>query len=105
MKKSFNLLLTVITIIMLIFISFAKLNEATNWVDFGDMQWLVDAICAYGPLLLLCLYAFQSIIISKILFVVIVILLIVATACMFAPDWLSSIFNGGEAAFKLFLGL
>ena len=55
MKKSFNLILTIVTIIMLIFISFAKLNDATNWVDFGDSQWLVDAVCAYGPLLLLCL--------------------------------------------------
>lgn len=105
MRKTYNLVLTVMTIVMLIFISFVKLNDATNWVNFGEMQWFVDAICAYGPMVMLCLFAFQSIIFSKLLFIIIIILLIVATICMFAPDWLASIFNGSKAAFNLFLRL
>ena len=93
MKKIFNLVLTILTILLLIFMSFTKLNASANWVDFTGYEQVIDIVCSYGPIVLLCLFAFGSIIISKILFIIVLILLIVFSVCMFAPDWLASVFG------------
>jgi len=56
-------------------------------------------------MVLLCLFAFGSLfgrIMSKIFFVILLLLLIVFTVSMFAPQWLTSLFGGGQdAAIKL----
>ena len=98
MKKIYNLVLTVVTIILLIFISFTKLNASANWVDFTGIEWLINIICNYGPMVMLCLFAFGSMIMSKFLFIIILVLLLVFSVCMFAPDWLASVFGAKQAA-------
>lgn len=104
MKKIYNLVLTVLTILLLLFISFTKLNASAHWVDMSAYQGFIDVVCSYGPMVLLCLFAFGSILISKFLFIIVLILLVVFTVCMFAPDWIASVFGGSSSAmFGLFL--
>ena len=98
MKRTYNLVLTILTIILLIFMSFYKLNAAANWIDMSGFAPVADVICNFGPMVLLCMFAFGSILISKVLFVIILILLIVFAVCMFAPSWLASIFGTGSNA-------
>ena len=106
MKKMYNLVLTILTIMLLLFMSFNKLNAAAHWVDMSACQGFIDVVCSYGPIVLLCLYAFGSILISKFLFIIVLILLIIFTVCMFAPNWLASVFGGGSSAvFGMFLRL
>ena len=103
MKKIYNLILTVLTIVLLIFISFTKLNASAHWVDMSASQGLINVICDYGPMVLLCLFAFGSILISKVLFIIVLILLVVFSVCMFAPNWIVSIFGGNASAIILSL--
>ncbi len=106
MKKTYNLILTILTILLLLFMSFTKLNAFANWVDLSASQGVINVVCSYGPMVLLCLFAFGSIMISKFLFIMVLILLIVFTVCMFAPGWIASVFGGGSSAmFGMFLRL
>ncbi len=104
MKKVYDLVLTLLTIAMLALLTFSKLNETGNWVDLTQYQKFIKYISEYGPIVLLCLFAFGGLIgkvlISKIIFIIILILLVVFTISMFAPDWLVSVFGGGAGFFK-----
>lgn len=108
MKQVYNAILTFLTIAMLALLTFAKLNETANWVDMSAYTDIISIISAYGPMVLLCLFAFGSLfgkVLSKILFVVIFLLLIVFTIAMFAPSWVASLFNKGGAIISLFINL
>lgn len=97
MKKIFNIILTCLTIALLGFMIFNGLNDIAKWVDLSPHKWLIDYIVNYGPVILMCLFAFGKILgkmfWSKILFIVVLILLVVFTILTFAPDWVVSIFG------------
>lgn len=100
MKKVFHLVLTILTIALLAFLSFAKLNTVFNWVDLTGAEGFINVLGSFGPVFLLCLFAFGSLfgkIAAKILFVVILLLLLIFTVSMFAPQWLASIFGASGA--------
>ena len=106
MKKMYYVVLTILTVALLIFMSFVKVNSFTNWVDFSSVKTLIDIVCGYGPMVMLCLFAFGGIVFSKTLFILVLILLVVFTVCNFAPLWIASIFgaNGNsDAVLKLFM--
>ena len=89
MKKLYNAILTILTIAMLALLTFSKINQSTNWVDLSAYSDIISVISSYGPMVLLCLFAFGSLfgkIMSKIFFVIILILLIAFTVAMFAPQ-------------------
>lgn len=101
MKQVYNFVLTILTMAMLAFLTFAKINETTNWVDLSAYTDIIAVISAYGPMVLLCLFAFGSLfgkIMSKIFFVIIVLLLVAFTIAMFFPDVVNNIF-GNTATF------
>ena len=80
MKKVFNAVLTLLTIAMLALLTFARLNETMNWVDLSAYTQIIAVISSYGPMVLLCLFAFGSLfgkIMSKIFFVIIVVIICV----------------------------
>lgn len=107
MKQVYNAILTFLTIAMLALLTFSKLNETANWVDMSAYTEIISVISTYGPMVLLCLFAFGSLfgrVLSKILFVVILLLLIAFSVAMFAPDWIASIFNKG-GVISLFINL
>lgn len=96
MKKIYNLVLTILTIAMLALVTFNKINASTNWVDLSAYQTAISYIWQYGPIVLLCMFAFGSLfgkIMSKILFILITLLLIVFTITMFAPEVITNIFT------------
>lgn len=102
MKKVFHGILTLLTIAMLALLTFAKLNESMNWVDLSAYTQVIAVVGSYGPMVLLCLFAFGSLfgkIMSKIFFVIILLLLIVFTIAMFAPQVFTTIFGGAPAVF------
>ena len=104
MKKWYNFTLTILTVAMLVLVTFNKLNQIGNWVDMSSYQVVVSAIWEYGPIVLLCMFAFGGLfgkIMSKIFGVIIVILLIVFTICMFAPEFVAGIFGASSARFLL----
>lgn len=97
MKQVYNFVLTLLTMAMLALLTFAKINETTNWVDLSAYTEIIAVISAYGPMVLLCLFAFGSLfgkIMSKIFFVIIVLLLIAFTIAMFFPNVITNIFGG-----------
>ena len=97
MKKIYNAVLTILTIAMLVLLTFSKLNESMNWVDMSAYASIVAIIADYGPMVLLCMFAFGSLfgkIMSKIFFVIILLLLIAFTVAMFAPQVFTTIFGG-----------
>ena len=102
MKQIYNFVLTILTIAMLALLTFAKLNESGNWVDLSNYQTAINYIADYGPMVLLCLFAFGGLIgkilVSKIFFVVILLLLIIFTVSMFAPEWIVSIIGRAPVA-------
>ena len=88
MKKWYHFVLTILTILMLVLVTFNKINNSTNWVDLSAYQTVISYVWQYGPILLLCLFAFGSLfgkIMSKIMFVLLTLLLIVFTITMFFP--------------------
>lgn len=97
MKKVYNFVLIVLTIALLSLMIFTNINNITNWVDLSSHANLIGYITSYGPVILLCLFAFGKVfgkmLLSKIIFVVILLLLIIFTISTFAPDWISSIFG------------
>ena len=102
MKKWYHLALTLLTIALLVLVTFNKINLIGNWVDLSNYQTLIDGIWQYGPIVLLCMFAFGSLfgrIASKIFGIVIILLLIVFTICMFAPDFVVGIFGTNPEAF------
>ena len=105
MKKWYHFVLTMLTIAMLALVTFNKINSIGNWVDLSNYQALIDSIWQYGPIVLLCMFAFGSLfgkIASKVFGIIIVILLILFTICMFAPDLIVGIFGSNpEALFRL----
>ena len=105
MKKVYNAILTILTIAMLALLTFARLNENMNWTDLSAYANIIAIISSYGPIVLLCLFAFGSLfgkIMSKIFFVIIVLLLIAFTIAMFAPQVFTSIFGGAPAIIGIF---
>ncbi len=102
MKQLYNVILTILTIAMLVLLTFSKLNETANWVDLSAYASVISVIGSYGPMVLLCLFAFGSLfgrVLSKILFVIIVLLLIAFSVAMFAPEWVASLFGNTSGAF------
>lgn len=96
MKKWYHLVLTLLTIAMLVLVTFNKINNSTNWVDLSDYQTIINYIWQYGPMVLLCLFAFGSLfgkIMSKIMFILLTLLLILFTITMFAPNVITGIFG------------
>ncbi len=96
MKQIYNIILTALTIAMLLLLTFAKLNEFGNWVDLTKYQDVINIVSSYGPIVLVCLFAFGSLfgrVLSKVFFVIILLLLIVFTVSMFFPEWVGSLFK------------
>jgi len=97
MKKVFNLILTGLTIAMLAIMIFTSLNENAQWVDLSQYKVVIDYITKYGPMILLCLFAFGGLLgkmlLGRILFIVILVLLVIFTISTFAPEWITSIFG------------
>ena len=95
MKQLYTFILTALTIAMLALLTFAKLNQTAGWVDLSAYQTAITYISEYGPMVLLCLFAFggliSKVLLSKIFFVIVLLLLIVFTISMFAPEWITSI--------------
>ncbi len=102
MKKIYYLVLTLLTIAMLALLTFARLNETGGWVDLTPYAVAIGYISEYGPMVLLCLFAFGGLIgkvlLSKIFFVLILILLVVFTVAIFAPDFIVNIIGKGTTA-------
>lgn len=108
MKQVYNFVLTLLTIAMLAILTFAKLNEFGGWVDLTSYQTSINLISTYGPMVLVCLFAFGSLfgkVLSKVLFVLILLLLVVFSVVMFAPDWVSSLFDKSTEAIFTMLNL
>ncbi len=106
MKQLYNAILTILTIAMLALLTFAKLNEAGNWVDLSKYKDVISIVSTYGPMVLVCLFAFGSLfgkVLSKILFIIILLLLIVFSIAMFAPEWVSSILGKSNETSALIL--
>lgn len=100
MKKWYHIVLSILTIAMLALVTFNKLNQFGNWVDLSNYQTTIDAIWSYGPIVLVCLFAFGGLfgkIMSKVLGIVIFVLLILFTICMFAPDFVAGLFGTASA--------
>lgn len=107
MKQIYNIVLTILTIAMLALLTFAKLNETAEWVDLSAYTDIIAMVSAYGPMVLVCLFAFGSLfgrVLSKILFVVILLLLVAFSIAMFAPQWVSSILGGSKAVLLPLIG-
>ena len=95
MKKAYHLILTILTILLLVLVTFNQLNNIAGWVDLSGGQTIIDNIWKYGPIIIMCMFAFGSLfgkIMSKILFIIITLLLIVFSVAMFAPDVIANIF-------------
>lgn len=104
MKQLYNGILTILTIAMLALLTFAKLNEIGNWVDLSAYKDVISIVNTYGPMVLVCLFAFGSLfgrVLSKVLFVIILLLLIAFSIAMFAPNWVSSIIKKSDTIFIL----
>lgn len=96
MKKAYHLILTIITIALLVLVTFNQINSATGWVDLGNYQTAIDYAWKYGPVAIMCLFAFGNLfgkIASKVMFILITILLIIFTITMFAPGVVTAIFG------------
>ena len=96
MKKVYYVILTILTIIMLGLLTFNNLNNAVGWVDMTQYQTAIGYIGKFGPMVLLCCFAFGGLIgkiSKKIMIIVIVILLIIFAISMFAPNWVTAIFG------------
>lgn len=104
MKNVYHFILTLLTVAMLALLTFAKINEITNWTDLSAYQSTITMISTYGPMVLVCLFAFGSLFgkaLSKLLFVILVLLLIAFSIAMFAPQWIESIFKSTQTIFLL----
>ncbi|MBE7082676.1 MAG: hypothetical protein E7378_03280 [Clostridiales bacterium] len=104
MKKVYYVILTILTILMLGLLTFNNLNNAVGWVDLTQYQTVIGYIGRFGPMVLLCCFAFGSLIgriSKKILIVVIAILLIIFAISVFAPHWITAIF--GQKAPAMFI--
>lgn len=98
MKEMLNFILTILTVAMFALLTFAKLNEFANWVDLTKFQTAINIVASYGPMVLLCGFAFGGMFgraVSKIMFIVIVLLLVVFGVAIFAPDFIANIFGSG----------
>lgn len=98
MKETLNFVLTILTVAMFALLTFAKLNEFAHWVDLSNYQKLIGYVASYGPMVLLCGFAFGGMFgraVSKILFIFIVLLLVVFGIAIFAPNLVASIFGSG----------
>lgn len=97
MKKIYNIILTILTIAILVLVTFNKLNQIANWVDMSAYQDIINTIWSYGPVVLMCLFAFGGMLgkmlLSKILFVVVIIILVIFSITMFAPQLIANIFG------------
>lgn len=107
-RKVYYFVLTLLTILMLLLLVFSKVNEVTNWVDMSKYEKVVGYVSLYGPILLLCLFAFGSLfgkLMSKILFILILLLLVAFSITLFAPDLISKIFKPASEAIFYGLGI
>ena len=95
MKKIYNLVLIILTIVLVALMTFAKLNEIGEWVDLTKYETVLHYAFSYGPMVLLCFFAFggliSKMIFSKLVFVFVMILLVVFTIAMFAPNLITKI--------------
>ena len=95
MKNIFNFILTILTILLLVLMIYTRLNLNAKWVDLSSYQHVIDICINYGPMVLLCLFAFGSLLVKflahKIIFIVVVVLLAVFTISYFAPELITSI--------------
>ena len=94
--KFYHGVLTIISIVLLALITFYHLNELINIVNISEYKHIIKPIINYGPILIMCLFAFSGLfgrVLSKILFTVIVILLIILIVSLCAPNFIQKIFN------------
>ena len=104
-RRLYYFVLSCLTIAMLALLSFASINNLTHWVDLTAYGKIIEYVSSFGPIILVCLFAFASLfgkIMSKILFIVLLVLLIVFALCIFAPNVITSIFAGSTST--VFLG-
>lgn len=107
-KRLYYFVLSCITIAMLALLSFAKVNSLTHWVDLSAYDTIIGYVSSFGPIILVCMFAFASLfgkILSKILFIVLFLLLILFGICIFAPNLITSLFSGSTSAVFYGLGI
>ena len=95
-KKIYYFVLSVLTVALLALMTFERLNAIGNWVDLTQYSKIIGYITAWGPMTLLCLFAFGSLfgrLLSKIIFVLLIILLAVFTISIFAPELITNIIS------------
>ncbi len=108
MKKLYFFILTLITTAFVIGLALLKVNEACSNELFSisaNVQPYVDFAVEYGAMTLLCLFAFGGLagkIIKIILIILIILAIVVFIIATVVPDWIGSLFNGGEAIIKIF---
>ena len=104
-RRLYYFVLSCVTIAMLALLSFASINNLTHWVDLSAYGQIIEYVGKFGPIVLVCLFAFASLfgkLMSKILFVVLLLLLVVFALCIFAPNIITSLFAGTTST--VFLG-
>ena len=100
-KRIYYFILSVLTVALLAIMTFNRLNLIGDWIDLTQYGDLIDYATAWGPMILLCLFAFGSLfgkLLSKILFVFLLLLLVVFTLSVFAPDLITSIIKPAATA-------
>jgi len=102
-KRIYYFVLSVLTVALLALMTFNRLNAIGNWVDLTQFSDLIAYVTAWGPMILLCLFAFGSLfgkLLSKILFVLLLLLLVVFTISIFAPELITNIISPSSAMFN-----
>ena len=111
MKRMYFFILTLITTAFVIGLALLKVNEACSNELFSipaNIQPYVDYAVEYGAMTLLCLFAFGGLagkIIKFIVIILIVLAIVVFIIATAVPEWLSGLFDGGEAVIKLFTNM
>ena len=99
MKKFYYGVLSIIAMLILAVITFNTINNYAHWVDLTQYAEIILYITIYGPIITMSMFALGGLfgkILSKIFFVVIILMLIVLAISIFAPNWLTKIFNGAN---------
>ena len=102
-KRLYYFVLSLLTFVLIALMTFVRVNAITNWVDLSQFETPISYVTAWGPMVLLCLFAFGSLfgkLLSKIIFVLLILLLVVFSISVFAPELISKIVTPADAVIR-----
>lgn len=102
-RRIYYFVLSILTVALLALMTFIRLNALGNWVDLSQYSEIIGYVTAWGPIVLLCLFAFGSLfgkLLSKIVFVLLILLLVVFTISIFAPELITNIIAPADAVIR-----